>query len=309
MRKTSLLMFTLALVCAANAFAMGEARLTGKIVDADTKQPIANATVRVVAAEQKKYDETVKAKKDGSYAIFVLDGTIRYKLTYSAPGYNDYVETVKLKLGEQNVKDVDLGKGGSAPAAAAGAAAPAGADPATVAYNEGVLLLKSGDRAGAIKKFEAAVAANADLMAGWSALAKTQLREKNYAAAIAAANKVVDIDDSDAEMWSVLVESYTATGDKAKAAEAQKKLPANAVTLFNDAAKLINANNDAEAEKLLKQAIAIDPKMAQSYYELGMLYARASKNGDAREMLQKYLEIAPDGKDAATAKEMLNYIK
>ena len=50
-------------------------------------------------------------------------------------------------------------------------------------------------------------------------------------------------------------------------------------------------------------------KFAQAYYELGMLYVRTQKNADARTNLQKYLELEPTGKDAATAKEMLNYVK
>ena len=35
----------------------------------------------------------------------------------------------------------------------------------------------------------------------------------------------------------------------------------------------------------------------------------AGKNADARTNLQKYLELDPNGKDASTAKEMLNYVK
>ena len=35
----------------------------------------------------------------------------------------------------------------------------------------------------------------------------------------------------------------------------------------------------------------------------------AGKNADAKANLQKYLELDPNGKDAATAKEMLKYVK
>ena len=40
-----------------------------------------------------------------------------------------------------------------------------------------------------------------------------------------------------------------------------------------------------------------------------MIYVRAGKNADAKTNLQKYLELEPNGKDAATAKEMLKYVK
>ena len=312
MRRTFALCLIALLFVAANAFAGAEARLTGVITDGTTKKPVENATVTATAVESKTFKQDFKVKKDGTYAVFLLDGTIRYKLTYSAPGYTPYEETMKLKIGgEANKKDVELFKGGgtTVPMAGSTPAAPAKLDPAVAAYNEGAQLANSGDYAGAIAKFEAAVAAKPDLTAAWIALAKTTAHQKQYKRAIEAANKALEVDDSDTDMWTILVLAYNATGDKAKAAEAQKKLPANAPSLFNEAARLINANKDAEAEPLLKQALAIDATMAQAYYELGMVYARASKNAEAKTNLEKYLELSPNGKDAATAKEMLGYLK
>ena len=309
MRRTLALCLIALLFVAANAFAGAEARMAGKIIDGTTKQPIENATVTATAVEGKNLTQNFKVKKDGTYAVFLLDGTIRYKMTFAAPGYTSYEETMKLKIGGETVKkDVELFKG-NAPVAAAAAPAAAKADPAVAAYNEGAQLANSGDYAGAIAKFEEAVTAKPDLTAAWLALAKTALREKKYPRAIEAANKALEVDDSDTDMWTVLVASYQATGDKAKAAEAQKKLPANASTLFNEAARLINANKDAEAEPLLKQAIAVDANMAQAHYELGMVYARSGKTAEAKASLQKYLELSPTGKDAATAKEMLGYLQ
>jgi len=153
------------------------------------------------------------------------------------------------------------------------------------------------------------VAAKPDLLAGWMALSKMALRAKQYPKAIDAAKKVLDVDDEDTDMWTVLFQAYTATGDKTNAAIAEKKMPANAASLFNEAARLINQGKDGEAEGMLKQAVAIDEKMGVAWYELGMVYARTGKNADARAALNKYLEIDPAGKDAATAKEMLTYIK
>ncbi len=312
MRRTLALCLLALLFVAANAFAGAEARMAGTIIDGTTKKPIENATVTASAVESKTINQTFKAKKDGTYAVFLLDGTIRYKMTFAAPGYTPYEETMKLKIGgETTKKDVELFKGNApAPAAAAGkpAAAPK-ADPAVTAYNEGAQLANSGDYDGANKKFEEAVAAKPDLTAAWIALAKTSLRQKGYKRAIEAANKVLEVDDSDTDMWTVVAASYDALGDKAKAAEAQKKLPANAPALFNEAARLINANKDSEAEPLLKQALAIDPNMAQAHYELGMVYARTGKVAEAKASLEKYLELDPKGKDAATAKEMLGYLK
>ncbi len=304
MRRTLALSLVTLMLTAANAFAVGEARMNGKILDKDSGQPIADATIKLSVTAPKNIEKEAKSKKDGSYALFVLDGTIYYTLTVSAPGYVMYQEnSFKLKIGEPNPKDITLTKTG-----AAAAAADAAGDPAAIAYNEGAQLANSGKIAEAIVKFEAAVAAKPTLTPAWIALAKTQLKQKNHAKAIEAAKKALEIDDEDMEMWSVLAQAYTATGDKANAAAAQKHLPANAGQLFNDAAALINKGNDGDAEPLLKKAIVADAKMSLAYYELGMIYVRSGNSAEAKSNLQKYLELDPNGKDSATAKEMLKYL-
>lgn len=307
MRRFLALSFILTIFAAGNALALGEGRMVGKIIDGATKAPLPDATIHIEATEGKTVVQDLKVKKDGSYTVFLLDGTIRYKFTFSAPGYAPYEEVIKLKLGETNKRDFELFKQGAAPAGAI--PADAKVDPAVLAYNEGAALSNSGDFAGAATKFEEAVAANPELTAGWMALAKASVRAKNYPKAIEAANKALEVDSEDTDMWTVLFQSYTATGDKANAAIAEKKMPANAASLFNNAARLINEGKDQEAGEALKQAVAIDDKFAVAWYELGMVYVRSGQSAEAREALNKYLELEPNGKDAPTAKEMLNYLK
>ncbi len=307
MRRQLALSLILLIAAAGNAFAGSEARMQGKVVDGATKLPIPTAEIKLEAVEGKTVRQTAKVKRDGTYAIFVLDGTIRYKFSVSAPGYDPFEETLKMKLGENEKHDFTLLKVGSR--GTASAAAVEKADSTVEAYNQGAALANEGDLAGAVKKFEEALVAKPDMLAAWGALAKTQLRAKNYAKAAEAAAKVLDIDDSDMDMLSVQYQAYTALGDKANAAKVSAKLPKNANGLFNDAAKLINTGDDAGAEKLLQQAIAADEKFAQAHYELGMIYVRSGKSAEAKAALTKYLELDPSGKDAPTAKEMMNYLK
>ncbi|MEA2417718.1 MAG: hypothetical protein QOI58_4375, partial [Thermoanaerobaculia bacterium] len=295
---------------AGSAFAGEEARMAGKITDAATTKPIPNAVIIIDATSGHTVHKEFKADKDGGYKFLILDGTLNYKFTYKADGYAPAEYTIKPKLGEVTTKDVALEAGSAAPAAAANAPiATAKPNPAVLAYNEGAALANDGKLPEAIAKFEEAVAAKPDLTAGYEALAKLYLRTKDYDKAIDRANKTLEVDIDNQNMFSVLADSYTAKGDKAKAAQYRKKLPADAVAMFNEAARLINASKDGEAEPLLKGAIAANDKFAPAYYELGMLYVRTQKNADAKVNLQKYLELEPTGKDAATAKEMLNYVK
>jgi tetratricopeptide (TPR) repeat protein len=282
--------------------------MSGKVLDATTKQPVEGGVLKIEATSGKTVKLEQKAKKDGSYAVFVLDGTLKYKFTVSAPGYAPYEEVIKMKLGETTIRDFELLKEGTAAPGAPTPAKPV-SDPAVEAFNAGANLSNSGDSAGALLKFEEAVALKPELTAGWMALARVAVKEKKYDRAIAAAKKGLEIDDEDADMWNVLFQSYTALGDKANAAIAEKKLPANASKLFNEAARLINEGKDSEAETSLKRAVAVDEKFAVAWYELGMVYARTGKSADAKAALTKYLELEPKGKDAATAKEMLGYLQ
>ena len=335
MRRTFALALMVVLGTAANLFAVGEARINGKVVDAVTKEPIAGATVLMTSSKGagRTFKQEYKIDKDGTYAIFVLDGTIKYDIVYSAPGHQPQSFTeVKLNLGEPNKKDVEL----QPTSTAAPATATKQADPAVVAYNEGAQLANAGKVDEAIAKMEEAIAAKPELLAAHEALASLYMRKKEYPKAIASANKVLEYDADNTDMAGVLYDAYSATGDTAKAAEYKKKMPANPTVLFNDAAKLINQQKDAEAEPLLKQAIAADDKFAPAYYELGMIYVRMQKNPEAKANLSKFIELSPPmvpteqietkcktetdtttcvstlrrlGEELSTAKEMLNYVK
>ncbi|MEO6259425.1 MAG: carboxypeptidase regulatory-like domain-containing protein [Thermoanaerobaculia bacterium] len=309
MRKSLMLCLLALLTVAGNAFAVGEGRIQGKVTDAATKAPVANVVIQVVSTGSRSFKADYKGEKDGSYRFLILDATLPYKFTYSAPGYQPFTVPIKLKLGDATIQDVKLVPASAAAAATPGAAAPAKADPAVVAYNEGAALANEGKNAEAIAKMELAIAAKPEFIAGLEGVAKLYLRTKQYAKAIERANSALAISADEMDMYAVLADAYAASGDKVKAAEARKKLPADPTSLFNDAARLINSGKDKEAEVLLKQAIVANDKMAPAYYELGMIYVRGQKNADAKANLQKYLELDPSGKDAATAKEMLKYVK
>lgn len=303
MRKSLSVLTALVIAGAAQVWAVGEARITGKVVD-QNDQPIAGAEILVESAGSRPYSQTYTSNEDGNYSIFLLDGTQQYKFTVSKDGYATFSEVIKLKLNpERNEREFKL----MDPTQVA-VAAQAEADPAVLLYNDGVKLANADQDVEAIAKMEEALTVNPALSAAKQALIQLYHRTGNWAGTIRYGEEMLELLGDDANILVMVADAHEKSGNKEKAAAYRDRAPKNASALFNDAAQLINSGRMAEAEPLLVQAIAADPQFAKAYYELGMLYAGMGRNPEAKTNLQKYLEIEPEGSDAPTAREMLSYV-
>ena len=113
----------------------------------------------------------------------------------------------------------------------------------------------------------------------------------------------------------VAAESNKALGNTARAKEASAALAAidpktGAIELFNEGVREYNAGSMPAVLKLFEQSLAADPEYGKTHYMLGMCYISQGENAKAREHLQAYIAVAEAGDaDAATAKEMLSYLK
>ncbi|HQP92480.1 MAG TPA: tetratricopeptide repeat protein, partial [Thermoanaerobaculia bacterium] len=70
-----------------------------------------------------------------------------------------------------------------------------------------------------------------------------------------------------------------------------------------------NAGNTGQALALFTQALASDATFAKAHYMLAMCHVGRGENAAAKEQFEKFLAMAPDDPDAATAREMLSYLK
>lgn len=306
MRKSIILALLLLIAAPGSLYALGQARITGKVVDSEGNPLKANITVEAI--EVKTFKEVFESKDDGTYTIAVVDGTIRYSFTVEAEGYAPYSTVIKMTIvpgKNERVFTLNKGSGGGAASVEFN---QVGDDPASLLYNEAAQLANDDKLDEAIAKLVEAVALKDDLVAGWSVLAKLYMRKEDYPKAIEAAEKVIGMMFEDDEMHSILAFAYDKVGNAEKAAEYANKMPDNAGVLYNEAVEHLNAGEDAKAEPLLRRAIKADASFAQAYYQLGMVYVRTQKNDLAKSNLQKFLELNPTGDDAAMATEMIKYL-
>jgi tetratricopeptide (TPR) repeat protein len=143
--------------------------------------------------------------------------------------------------------------------------------------------LKKGDPAEAEKAYLQAIAADPAIPDPYAALATLYNQQQKF--------------DKAAEMSGKANELLAAKGG------------ADPGALYNEGVILWNQGKGAEAQVRFEKAIALDPKLAEAHYLLGMTLVNQNKMQDAKKAFQEYLKLTPEGPNAATAKAILAQIK
>ncbi len=318
--KTSLRIFAaltiLLLSTAAQAVTQG--RVTGKVVDS-AGNPVEGATVTITTPSIRSLKISVTTKKDGSYGFIVNDATMLYDLKIEKEGFVavnlakqkfSTVEITSMPL-QTMLKPSEAPSGKGAPAGAA--SAPSTSEQAAIAYNAAVDLFNSGDKPGAEAKLKEAVAKNPDLPQAWQVLAQIAYDNKDWAKTLEYGQKALDLDPSMTDLYARMANAAEKSGDKKAAAEWQKKYEETNAdapeVLYNKGVEAYNKGKMKDAEAALSKAVEAKPDLAMGHFLLGMVSFNLNKKAAAREHLQKYLDLEPNGKEAATAKELLPLVK
>jgi tetratricopeptide (TPR) repeat protein len=290
------------------AHAVGEGRILGTVVDA-SGAPVPDAKV-LLTRKGTGYKQEKKSDAKGTFTLLVLDATQEYQIHIEKAGFLPVDENVKAKIQDTLRVTYTL-----QPEAKASTQALTGENKAVLAYNEGVAKLQANDKPGAIARFEEAAQLNPKLPDAQIVLAELYLDQGKNAEALAAAERYLALQPNAPRALSVQYDAYTALGDAAKADAALEALiqadPGHdsAVRLLNKGVNLFNASKVDQAVQIFERVLQVDPTLAKTHYMLGLSYANSGDNAKAKEHLTKFLEMAPDDENAATAKEMLAYIE
>ncbi|MBZ5605024.1 MAG: tetratricopeptide repeat protein [Acidobacteriia bacterium] len=200
------------------------------------------------------------------------------------------------------------------------------------AFNQGVDAQNNKQWDVAVTQFEKASQLGADQNVVWGRLADSYTslagtktgadQEAAYGKAVAAYQKAIELKPDAPEYHN----NYAlALAKQKKFDEAQAELT-KAATLdptqagkyyYNLGAVLVNTGQTEAAGNAFKKAIEADPNYADAYLQFGItLMGKASVGKDGKmipvagtaEAFQKYLELAPNGPQAETAKAMLQSI-
>ena len=285
----------------------GNARLTGKVVD-DQGQPIADVTVRAQMTGQTDILEG-KSDKKGEWRINGASNG-EWKVELSKAGLESTVEVVEVKENNAPPLSATLFKKG---------AAPPKADP--MAEVNGQLqkaaeLAQAGKLPDARKIYEDLLAKYPQVYQIEGFIARTYAAESNVPKALEHLKVNLEKETNNTELVQLKLfqaDLLMESGDKAAAnailSGIDVKEAKDPYTFINQAIFLINDKKGPEAVELLTKLIAQFPTTNELYYYRGRAYVASDKLDEARADFEKFVALAPNAKETADAKKILEQIK
>ena len=181
-------------------------------------------------------------------------------------------------------------------------------------FNQGVAATTMHDYETAKRAFEQAYELDPTLHQALLPLAQIHYSKEEWQGAIDKAEKYLEHDPSNARANIVRYVSYQELGDQETAdrafSELKKNSPVAAAEMFlRDGVNFFNEGEIADAIEAVQTSIVLDATNPRAYHQLGLCYASAQENGNARVAFETFLELAPDDPEASTVKEMLSYLK
>ncbi len=273
-------------------------RITIKIVD-ENGDPLPEATVSVTCDSLAGFSEEKTTDKKGKATFGVADATYTYNFRFAKDGYNPANTRIKPEIKKTTFRTFPLEKLSAAPPPAqSGTTTRVIYTAAEKVFNEGVKLLEAGDRAAAKVNFLAALEKDADMALAHSALAGVYLEDGDHDAAIASAQRLVELDPRNTRGHRVLYEAYKAKGKTKEAEAALEALSAldtggSAALVFNEAVDAYNVGDVATAKVRFEEALAADPELKPALSALATIYIGEKSYAQAAGAAEKLLAVEP----------------
>ena len=298
------------------AAAQSTGMVRGVVKDAAGK-PVEGAKILVEAEGNNRRFETKSDKKGEFVQIGLAPGP--YKVTAEKDKAMSAPTPVNVRVAPGAPLTLVIGAGGGG-----------GASPEVAAKNaelkktfeEGVTASRAGNHDEAIAKFMRAAELNATCYDCYYNIAYSQAQKKDLEKAEAAYKKAIELKADYAEAYSGLANIYNMQRKFDEAATASAKAMelssggaaggaggGNPDAMFNQGVILWNAGKIPEAKKQFEATIAAKPDHAEAHYQLGMALVNEGNLAGAGAEFEKYVQLAPNGPNAATAKGILATIK
>jgi Tfp pilus assembly protein PilF len=290
----------------------GPVTVSGSVTDIDGK-PILGVEVSALAQGREDTLTTLSEKK-GQFSIRLPDFDLVYEFTFAKEGFE--VVSTELRPVPEKLSPlvVTLGRVGQTPPGESTQETSEARDLAIPVFNEGVAALETGDKAAALEFFRESSEIDPDFPEAAGATAAIAMDLDDFATAADAAENLVRLQPDDVDAIGTAYFAELMLGDMERLIPSARRLAvANPEVVSSEMvqhARVLFDNNElAGSRSLLELIIEKEPDVAAAHLQLGLTCNMLGDSACAQDALEHYLELAPDGPDAATARSLLDYIQ
>jgi tetratricopeptide (TPR) repeat protein len=278
----------------------------------------AKVSIEMVGGTGRKFE--AKTDKKGEFIQIGLPSG-RYNLTAEKDKLMSPPMSVNVSVRTPAVTELVLSAGG----AASSAEGKAKSAELVKVFNEGIAAEGAGNHDAAIDAFTKASALSPNCYDCYYNIGVSEAAKKDYDKAEQAYKKALEMKSDYGEAYSGLSTIYNAQRKFDLAADAAAKATqyggggaaaagaggggGNADALYNQGVILWNAGKIPDAKKQFEAAIQANPSHAESHYQLGMALVNEGNTAGAAKEFETYLNLAPTGPNAPTAKALMDQLK
>lgn len=290
---------------AAGAQAFGRILIT---VQDEQGEPIQGVRVTVVCEEMPQFREEITTDRKGRASLAVVDATHPYQLTFEHADYLPFEAEVKPEIRATTRREVTLlARSAPSPPTASAEGIPVSSPsltPAQETFNQGVQAIKDGDLATAKEKFQAALELDRKLAAAHSGLAGVYLEEGDYAATLAEADRLLELEPGNARGFRLRYEAYKGLGQEEEAKQALKDLSQlqeggdAAAIVYNEGVAALRVGDRDAAKARFEEALELQPGLGAALSALAIVYLNEGDYPRAAELAERLLALDPDSLQA-----------
>jgi len=176
-------------------------------------------------------------------------------------------------------------------------------------YNEGVAAVREEKKVEAIALFEEAIALDPSLGAPYQSIAALHFNAQDFDAALPVLERLATVDPQNLEGHRMTFYSHLMKGNAEEAKAAGKRwltsMPVAKGDLLKKGEEMFEAGQTAQARIVAQTLVEADDSHGPAHYLLGRVHAGAGQIAEAKQHLQRFLELAPDHPEAEAARQML----
>lgn len=265
----------------------------GTVVDNDGN-PIPGVEVTVTSQQLSSFRKTLITGKKGDFRLRFQSTQIQYRFDFlfQKPGYQSFTVPISPSAVQQMREEFLMEESQTQVVESHGdlASVVTGSSSVAVeAFNAGLSAQRGGDLDAARIKFEEAVAADATLAPAQIALAQVLLDQEEYAAAVGASDRALQLSAGRAEALRVKYQALRALGKNEEAGAIAAELGqaedavATARRLYNEGGEAFQLNDLDTALAKFQRAAELDPSLTDAHHAIATLeFAKGNHEASAQ---------------------------